>query len=175
MAAIIFSGFLAGFIFYLCLGNYQRAKRAMDRQRKRRTELEEEKRALAYSPTGTGGSAVGSGTRRRINFPGNGAYDSPRSGYSGSSSMYTDEKGLTVGVGGVTVEGNRSHMLLGGDQLGAHAEADAFDMTGGAEFAVQQQHSQVAQQPRDFLDDDDGGVNGYGTILQTESQGEMSV
>src|SRR6056300_485723 len=98
--AIIFAGFLAGFIFYLCLGNYQRAKRAMERQRKRRQELDEEKRALAYSPSG--GGTIGSGTRRRINFSGGemakDAYDSPRSGYSGSSSMYTDEKGLTVGV-----------------------------------------------------------------------------
>merc|ERR1719491_443885 len=147
IAAIIFAGFLAGFIFYLCLGNYQRAKRAMDRQRKRRLELEEEKRALAYSPTSRGGSSVvGSGTRRRINFHGNDeAYDSPRSGYSGSSSMYTDEKGLTVGLGGVTVEGNRSHMLLGGD----HG-------SGGTQFAVPQQQSQVAQPPRDLLDDDDG-------------------
>lgn len=162
LAAIIFAGFLAGFIFYLCLGNYQRAKRAMDRQRKRRLELEEEKRALTYSPTGTGGSMVGSGTRRRIHFSGGNAYDSPRSGYSGSSSMYTDEKGLTVGVGGVTVEGNRSHMLLGGDNV-------------GTQFAVQQQQSQVTQQPIDLLDDDDGGVNGYGTLQETASQGEMSV
>ena len=149
--AIIFAGFLAGFIFYLCLGNYQRAKKAMDRQRKRRQELEEEKRALAYSPTGSGAS----GARRRINFSGNGgAYDSPRSGYSGSSSMYTDEKGLTVGVGGVTVEGNRSHMILGGDSM----------------------PQQGGQQPIDLLDDSGDGVNGYGTILQqTPSQGEMSV
>ncbi|KAL7529920.1 hypothetical protein ACHAXR_003225 [Thalassiosira sp. AJA248-18] len=132
----------------------------MERQRKRRLELEEEKRALAFSPTtGGGGSIVGSGTRRRINFTGNGAYDSPRSGYSGTSSMYTDEKGLTVGVGGVTLEGQSSHMLLGGDH------------------AVLQQQSQVAQPPRDLLDDEDGhGVNGYGTIIQqTPSQGEMSV
>lgn len=158
--AIIFAGFLAGFIFYLCLGNYQRAKRAMDRQRKRRLELEEEKRALAYSPSGAGGSVIGSGARRRINFSGNGAYDSPR---SGTSSMYTDEKGLTVGVGGVTVEGNQSHMLLGGDH------------TGGSQFAAPRQ---AAQQPIDLLDDNNagvGGVGGYGTIQQTPSQGEMSV
>ena len=136
----------------------------MDRQRKLRQELEDEKRALAYSPTVTGGG-LGSGTRRRINFSGNGAYDSPRSGYSGSSSMYTDEKGLTVGVGGVTVEGNRSHMLLGGD----HG-------TVGTQFDVSQQQSQLLQQPRDLLDNnDDGGINGYGMIQQTESQGEMSV
>lgn len=169
MAAIIFAGFLAGFIFYLCLGNYQRASRAMDRQRKRRIELEEEKRALAYSPTSGGGSSIaGSGSRRRINFTGNRAYESssPRSGYSGTSSMYTDEKGLTVGVGGVTVEGSGSHMLLGGDHI---------SNTGtGSQFAAPQQQSQVMQP--DFLDDDGGGVNGYGTIIQqTPSQGEMSV
>mmetsp|Transcript_19830 Transcript_19830/g.41766 ORF Transcript_19830/g.41766 Transcript_19830/m.41766 type:complete len:181 (-) Transcript_19830:441-983(-) len=166
LAAIIFAGFLAGFIFYLCLGNYQRAKRAMDRQRNRRIELEEEKRALAYSPTNRGGgSVVGSTARRRINFHGNdAAYDSPRSGYSGTSSMYTDEKGLTVGVGGVTVEGNRSHMLLGGD----HGN-------GGAQFAVPPQQGQVTQPPQDLLDDNNDGVNRYGAIQQTISQGEMSV
>jgi len=158
LAAIIFAGFLAGFIFYLCLGNYQRAKRAMDRQRKRRQELEEEKRALTLSPSGAG--TIGSGTRRRINFSGGGgggngdAYDSPRSGYSGTSSMYTDEKGLTVGVGGITVEGNRTHMILGGDQTSS-------------------------QQPIDLLDNSGhggGGINGYGTIIQqTPGDGEMSV
>lgn len=164
----MFAGFLTGFIFYLCLGNYQRAKRSQERQRKRRLELEEEKRALTYSPNGGGGSVGGSGTRRRINFSGNGAYDSPRSGYSGTSSMYTDEKGLTVGVGGVTVEGQSSHMLL----LGG-------DVNGGDQFAIPQQQSQVARPPRDLLDDsgdDGGGVNGYGTVIQqTPSQGEMSV
>jgi len=166
MAAIIFAGFLAGFIFYLCLGNYQRAKRAMDRQRKRRLELDEEKRALAFSPTSRGGGSIGgSVARRRINYNGNDqAYDSPRSGYSGTSSMYTDERGLTVGVGGVTVEGNNSHMLLGGDHV-----------TGGAQFPAPQQQSQATQPPRDLLDDEDDGVNEYSNIQQTPSQGEMSV
>ena len=133
----------------------------MDRQRKRRQELEEEKRALTLSPSGAG--TIGSGTRRRINFSGGGgggggngdAYDSPRSGYSGTSSMYTDEKGLTVGVGGITVEGNRTHMILGGDQTSS-------------------------QQPIDLLDNSGhggGGINGYGTIIQqqTPGDGEMSV
>jgi hypothetical protein len=124
----------------------------MDRQKKRRLELEEEKRALAYGSPGTGGSIVGTGTRRRIDLAGNGAFDSPKSGYSGSSSMYTDEKGLTVGVGGLTLEGNRSHMLLGGDRG-----------MGGSQFAVPQQHARSAQTPRDFLDDDN------------DSRGEMSV
>jgi len=131
----------------------------MERQRKRRQELDEEKRALAYSPSG--GGTIGSGTRRRINFSGGemakDAYDSPRSGYSGSSSMYTDEKGLTVGVGGVRVEGNRTHMILGGDQTSS-------------------------QQPIDLLDNSGhggGGINRYGTIIQQTpppmGDGEMSV
>ena len=147
----MFAGFLAGFIFYLCLGNYQRAKRAMERQRTRRIDLEEEKRALTYSPSGMGGRSTGSGTRRRnFNSGGGGAYDSPRSGYSGTSSMYTDEKGLTIGVGGVTVADNRKHMLLGGD--------------------IPQQN----QTPIDLLDS--GGINEYGQIVQqTPSTGEMSV
>ena len=124
----------------------------MDRQRKRRVELEEEKRALAFGSPGTGGSIVGSGMRRRIDAADSNLIDSPKSGYSGSSSMYTDEKGLTVGVGGLTLEGNRSHMLLGGDHRGI----------GGSQFAVPQQHAQLAKAPRDFLDDH-------------ESEGEMSV
>ena len=123
----------------------------MDRQRKRRLELEDEKRALAFGSPGTGGSMVGSGIRRRIEAADTSAFDSPKSGYSGSSSMYTDEKGLTVGVGGLTLEGNRSHMLLGGDRG-----------IGGSQFAVPQQHAQLAKAPRDFLDDH-------------ESEGEMSV
>lgn len=170
MQAIIFAGFLAGFIFYLCVGNYQRAKRAMDRQKQRRIELEEEKRALAYSPSVAGGSTIGDGstTRRRMVGVGNHVtYDSPRSGFSGTSSMYTDEKGgLVVGVGGVTVEGNRSHMLLGGDHgLGA------------SQFAVSQ--TQQHSQPRktiDLLDYNESSVaEQFGTIQKTKSQGEMSV
>jgi len=123
----------------------------MDRQRKRRLELEDEKRALAFGSPRTGGSMVGSGMRRRIDAADNSAFDSPKSGYSGSSSMYTDEKGLTVGVGGLTLEGNRSHMFLGGDRG-----------IGGSQFAVPQQHAQLAKAPRDFLDDN-------------ESEEEMSV
>jgi len=34
--AVTFVGFLTGFVLVLCLGNYYRAKRAMDRQRQRR-------------------------------------------------------------------------------------------------------------------------------------------
>ncbi len=169
--AITFGGFLAGFIFYLCIGNYHRAKRAMDRQKQRRIELEEEKRALAYSPSVAGGSIVGDGstTRRRIIGVGNhhDTYDSPRSGFSGTSSMYTDEKGgLTVGVGGVTVEGSRSHMLLGGDHgLGA------------SQFAVSQtQQRPPSHKTIDLLDYNDNSVaEQFRTVQKKTSQGEMSV
>lgn len=133
----------------------------MERQRKRRLELEEEKRALVLSPDG--GASIGNNdNRRRINYGnnmnGNGAYDSPRSHYSGTSSMYTDEKGLTVGIGGMEVVGDRSHMLLGGNQG----------------FAVPQQR-QTVPPPRDLLDDADVGQESYTSLRQTSSQGEMSV
>jgi hypothetical protein len=149
---VIFAGFLAGFIFYLCLGNYQRAKRAMERQRKRRLELEEEKRALAHSPSGS--------TRRRI-FTSNGTSDSPRSGYSGTSSMYTDDKGLMTGVGGLQVPRHQSHMLLGGD-------------VGGGRFEAAPHISNAPPlPPRDLLDDYEGETDR--NFNATASQGEMSV
>jgi hypothetical protein len=158
--AIVFAGFLAGFIFYLCIGNYQRAKRAMDRQRKRRIELEEDKRALAFngdsSPRSITGSNVGNGSRRRIDNKNNnmtggkGVSDSPKSGYSGTSSMYTDEKGLTAGVGGVTVDNGSSHLLLGAENLRGGIEG-----RGGSQFSSSShQHNQYLKPPRDLLDDE---------------------
>ena len=127
-AAITFAGFLAGFLFYLCVGNFQRAKSAAQRQARRRRELEEQKRKLVYSPES--GGQFGSG-RRRINF-----VDSPKSGISGSSSMYTDDKGDTVGVGGVVVDGSRTTMLLGGDARGGGSQL---------QFGVPQQRGGAAQ------------------------------
>lgn len=150
---VTFAGFLAGFIFYLCVGNYQRAKKAMERQRRRRIELEEEKRALVYSP---------SGSMRRRNFA-NGANDSPRSGYSGSSSMYTDDKGLMMGVGGVEVPGHQSHMLLGGDSIGG----------GGLTAAAHRTNNAPPPPPRDLLDDYEGET--HRNFSSNASQGEMSV
>jgi len=157
--AIVFAGFLAGFIFYLCIGNYQRAKRAMDRQRKRRIELEEDKRALGFngdsSPRSITGSNVGNGSRRRIDknnnmTGGKGVSDSPKSGYSGTSSMYTDEKGLTAGVGGVTVDNGSSHLLLGAENLRGGIEG-----RGGSQFSSSSlQHNQYLKPPRDLLDDE---------------------
>ncbi|KAL7460281.1 hypothetical protein ACHAXS_000744 [Conticribra weissflogii] len=161
IAAIIFAGFLTGFIFYLCVGNYQRAKRAMERQRKRRLELEEEKRALALSPNGRADNIGISDHRRRINV-GCGTHDSPRSNYSGTSSMYTDEKGLTVGVGGVEVVGDRSHMIVGG----SHG-------SNGSGFAIPHQRNATVP-PRDLLDDDRGQQT-HASIRKTNSEGEMSV
>jgi hypothetical protein len=63
--AVIFVGFLTGFVLVLCIGNYYRAKRAMERQRQRR---------LA----------------KLSGRSGNGLVDSPRS--QASSSEYSDEK-----------------------------------------------------------------------------------
>jgi hypothetical protein len=151
---VTFAGFLAGFIFYLCVGNYQRAKKAMERQRKRRLELEEEKRALAYSP---------SGSMRRRNFNANVSHDSPRSGYSGSSSMYTDDKGLMMGVGGVEVPGHQSHMLLGGDNIG-----------GGRFGAPPHRTNAPPPPPRDLLDDYEEETH-RNFNSSNASQGEMSV
>lgn len=153
MQYVTFAGFLAGFIFYLCVGNYQRAKKAVERQRKRRLELEEEKRALVYSP---------SGSMRRRNFNANGSHDSPRSGYSGSSSIYTDDKGLMMGVGGVEVPGHQSHMLLGGDNIG-----------GGRFGAPRQRTNAPPPPPTDLLDDYEGETRR--NFNSNASQGEMSV
>ena len=112
----------------------------MERQRRRREELEEEKRALALSPDGGSSSNAGFGTRRRI-VTNNDNYDSPRSHLSGTSSMYTDEKGITERIGGVNVAENKSHMLLGGDATNVSSRI------------IPQQQS-VQQPPRDFLDHD---------------------
>eukprot|EP00956_Cyclotella_meneghiniana_P021706 scaffold39817_cov70-Cyclotella_meneghiniana.AAC.2 len=112
----------------------------MERQRRRRLELEEEKRALALSPGGGGGSSVGFGSRRRV-ATGNGNFDSPVSNFSGSSSMFTEEKGLTERIGGVNIAGNQTHMLLGGDLTNT-----------GTRIVPQQQA--IHQPPRDFLDND---------------------
>ena len=150
---VTFGGFLAGFIFYLCVGNYQRAKKAMERQRRRRLELEEEKRALVYSP---------SASIRRRNFAASGEADSPRSGFSGSSSMYTDDKGLMMGVGGVEV-GNQSHMLLGGDSIGDRR----------LEAATHKINAPPPPPPRDLLDDYEGQTRR--NFSSNASQGEMSV
>mmetsp|Transcript_15081 Transcript_15081/g.28833 ORF Transcript_15081/g.28833 Transcript_15081/m.28833 type:complete len:175 (-) Transcript_15081:1025-1549(-) len=161
IAAIVFAGFLAGFILYLCVGNYQRAKRAMERQRKRRLELEEEKRALALSPNC--GENIGTIDRRRRNNVGCGAHDSPRSNYSGTSSMYTDEKGLAVGVGRVEVVGDRSHVIVGGGH-GPH----------GRGFMIPHQRNANVS-PRDLLDDDRVPESYTNSMKKTNSEGEMSV
>jgi len=68
--AVTFVGFLTGFVAVLCVGNYFRAKKAMERQRQRR---------LARLAGGGGG---GNG----------GLVDSPRSQYSGTSSTYSDHQ-----------------------------------------------------------------------------------
>lgn len=66
IVAVTFVGFLTGFVAVLCIGNYFRAKRAMERQRQRRL-------------AGDGGS-------REIESQ----FESPRSQYSAGSSLYSD-------------------------------------------------------------------------------------
>jgi len=46
MVAVAFAGFLIGFVAVLCVGNFLRAKRAMERQRSRRLEKQGEGKNL---------------------------------------------------------------------------------------------------------------------------------
>lgn len=66
IVAVTFVGFLTGFVAVLCIGNYFRARRAMERQRQRR---------LAGA-----GSSQEAGSH----------FESPRSQYSTGSSLYSD-------------------------------------------------------------------------------------
>lgn len=75
--AVIFGGFLTGFILVLCIGNYYRAKRAMERQRQRRIA-------------------------RLSNGGGNGVVDSPHSAATsgGGSTRSNEEQAYLLGTGG---------------------------------------------------------------------------
>ncbi|KAL3811098.1 hypothetical protein ACHAXA_009868 [Cyclostephanos tholiformis] len=75
-----------------------------------------------------------------------------RSVLPGQAVASSEMEGLTAGVGRLTLEGNGSHVLLGGDRG-----------MGGSQFALPQHRTQLAQKPIDFLDDD------------YDSRGEMSV
>lgn len=86
--AVTFVGFLTGFVAVLCIGNYYRAKRAMERQRERRMARQA---GLLENPYETQLS------------------DSPRSNYSGSSGTYSNnDKGGGGGGGGY---GEQQHLL----------------------------------------------------------------
>mmetsp|Transcript_7814 Transcript_7814/g.10455 ORF Transcript_7814/g.10455 Transcript_7814/m.10455 type:complete len:182 (-) Transcript_7814:611-1156(-) len=76
--AATFLGFITGFVAVLCIGNYFRAKRAMERQKQRRLA-----NIAARNGNGQGG------------IP-----DSPRSQYSGSSSQYSDRNEQQQLLGG---------------------------------------------------------------------------
>ena len=73
LAAVVV-GFLTGFVAVLCIGNYYRAKKAMERQRQRR---------LARLSNGAG-------RMEEISFTGSPAHSS--SANSGGSSTVTDER-----------------------------------------------------------------------------------
>mmetsp|Transcript_56028 Transcript_56028/g.167734 ORF Transcript_56028/g.167734 Transcript_56028/m.167734 type:complete len:145 (+) Transcript_56028:280-714(+) len=67
IVAVTFVGFLTGFVAVLCIGNYFRARRAMERQRQRRLAGRD-----------------GDNLEARSHF------ESPRSQYSVGSSLYSD-------------------------------------------------------------------------------------
>ena len=81
LIAVTFVCFLLGFVAVLCIGNYYRAKRAMERQRQRR---------LAQLSSHGGNGVIGT--------------ESPRSTFSGASSAHSDEQkqflGSAAGKGG---------------------------------------------------------------------------
>jgi hypothetical protein len=74
--AVVFVGFLTGFVTVLCIGNYYRAKIAMERQRQRRLER--------YTISGGGG----------VN-------SSPKSNYSSGSTRTSDGGSYTGGGLGI--------------------------------------------------------------------------
>jgi len=99
--AVMFVGFLVGFITVLCIGNYFRAKRAQERQRQRR---------LAKQAATTGGSTTVSSNSQINN---RGSFGSPRSTFTGGStgsplSHYS------------TYTGNGEESLIGGGSGGGY-------------------------------------------------------
>ncbi|KAL7571989.1 hypothetical protein ACA910_001646 [Epithemia clementina (nom. ined.)] len=78
MIAAIFGGFLTGFICVLCIGNYYRAKRAMERQRERRMLRQHQKQQQQHGNTnhgrGGGGLAVSSPSEDLLDSPGRSSY-----------------------------------------------------------------------------------------------------
>lgn len=92
LIAVVFVCFIVGFITVLCIGNYYRAKRAMERQRQRR---------LARLSGNAGNGVVGLGSA-----------DSPRSTISGASSANSAEhRNVMGGFGEVSHRQNRDKGL----------------------------------------------------------------
>jgi hypothetical protein len=77
--AIALVGFLIGFISVLCIGNYYRAKRAMERQKMRRlARLSNGSAPSEVSPSSVGSSGTGSDERQHLLPRGNGQPDLPQ-------------------------------------------------------------------------------------------------
>lgn len=92
--AVVFTGFLTGFVTVLCIGNYYRAKIAMERQRQRRLER--------YSLAG-GGGGIDSSPKSQHS-----------SGTSGGSTR-TSDGGSYTGLGENHIVNNRNesqHLFL---------------------------------------------------------------
>mmetsp|Transcript_1979 Transcript_1979/g.4368 ORF Transcript_1979/g.4368 Transcript_1979/m.4368 type:complete len:118 (-) Transcript_1979:46-399(-) len=79
LAAVVFVCFFVGFVTVLCIGNYYRAKRAMERQRQRR---------LARLSGNAGNGVVGLGSSTT---------ESPRSTASGASSANSYDQRTLMG------------------------------------------------------------------------------
>lgn len=101
LIAVTFLCFVLGFVAVLCIGNYYRAKRAMERQRQRR---------LAQLSSHGGNGVIGA--------------ESPKSTTSVTSSIHSDEQrqlllGLAAGRGGGMYPGEprRRNVDEGGDLL----------------------------------------------------------
>lgn len=87
LIAVVFVCFFVGFVTVLCIGNYYRAKKAMERQRQRR---------LA----------------RLAGNAGNGVVDSPRSTISGASSANsTEHRNLLGGSNGISQRQGRDNTM----------------------------------------------------------------
>ena len=92
LIAVVFVCFFVGFVTVLCIGNYYRAKRAMERQRQRR---------LARLAGNAGNGVVGLG-----------GVESPISTVSGASSANsTEQRNLLGGSNLISHRQNRDHKV----------------------------------------------------------------
>ena len=96
LVAVVFVCFMVGFIGVLCIGNYYRAKKAMERQRQRR---------LARLAGNAGNGVVGLTNNNNVKYNGVAA-QSPNSTVSGSSGAIStddEQRNLVGGSGGSAI------------------------------------------------------------------------
>ena len=86
--AVIFVGFLVGFISVLCIGNYYRAKRAMERQRQRRLARLVQNDGGTHHSNNSVSSSIYSDSEQQSLLPSNGRGKHP-SGMKGPTNQYS--------------------------------------------------------------------------------------